>query len=357
MSGFKFFSKEKGFVIVAVAAAIAIAAFALKYASDHRDFSKNTSAMNQALESMVFVNAYNQAGAQVAQGGGFVVYNGKTILTNFRTVGESTAVSVFTGDGRSFEAVAVAAYDADWDWAILLLGEDTGLAPLTLGSAHDTSIGSRTVILSAASKIQRIVTPGTFNSRISGPLSGPALCITADYAPLQGGVVFNEKGRAVGLTCLGSQEAAEGLVFAVPIERLPAQSNSWEARTLAQVYFETHPEALYQQECHWLSIETLYLNPIQYDGQAVGLEGHVVQVDHLNQSGTTNSTVVWLTSGKSDTNRVRVIVTPGTAVNEGCQWKEGEKLRVYGECLYATDFGAEFACANIDAKIIEATED
>lgn len=357
MSRFRLFSKEKGMVIVAVAAATAIAVFALKYASDHRDFSENASAMDRALQSIVYVNAYDQAGTLVAQGGGFVAYDGKTVMTSFETVGESTAVFVFTGDGRSFEAVSVAAYDADWDWAILLLSEDTGLAPLTLGSADGTSIGNRAVILSAASKTQRIVTLGTFNSRVLGPLSGPALCVTADYAPLPGGIVFNEKGLAVGLTCSGSQKAAEGLVFAVPIERLPPPSGSWEAQTLLQVYFDTHPQALYKQECHWLSIETIFLNPTQYDGQAVCVEGYVVQVDHLSQSGATNSTVVWLASEKSATSRVRVIVTPGTAVSDSCKCEKGTKLRVYGEYFYATDFGTEFACANIDAKIIEAAED
>ena len=344
-------------VIVAAAAMVVIAAFTLKYAADHRDFSQNVPAMNQALESVVFVRAYDPAGTRVSQGGGFVVFDGKTVVTNLKTIGEGMTVSVFAGDGRAFEAVSVSAYDADWDWALLLLGEDTGLAPLELGAAQDASPGDGAVILSAASKSQRIISLGTFNSSVSGPLAGPALCITADYAPLQGGVVFDQAGRAVGLTCPADPEAAEDLIFAVPMDKLPPQGDNREVQTLEQVYLETHPEASYERECIWLGIDTLCANPARHDGRKVGLEGYVRQVDDLVQLGATDSTIVYLTSGKADTNSVRVIITPGTTVEEDCQWTQGTKLRVYGECLYGDDFGAELTCIYVDAKIVKAAED
>lgn len=352
MEKIKAFLQNKGAAAVSFAILLAAAAFALKYGADHRPFSQNQTAMDTAMKSIVYLCGYNGEGEEVSQGSGFVILDSAHVMVNLSTIIPSQAYCVFTTDGRSFMAAEVSAYDAEWDWAVLRLEEDTGLAPLELGNSGNPDVGSDAVVLCAAGKTQRMAAKGTFNGmEKDSDLAGKAIKINADYLPFAGGAVFDSSGEIRGLTRAGEGQAAQGSVHAIPAGHFPQSLSQWTPQTPVELYYTLHPEEAYQQACVPVDLNILCGDPTSYDNMDLVLEEQVDFVTDLEEFVDLKSQVLGLVA--ADQSEVLVVLSDLTAVAEGMQWKKGMTVRVYGTCFYRDGMADMPPSIVLDAQIVE----
>ncbi len=163
-----------------------------------------------------------------SDGTGFLVSEDGLIITNKHVVGREAAdYSVFTSDGREFEAEVVAK-DPFFDIAFLKI-EAKGLKPVGLGDSDEIKIGQtaiaignalglfeNTVTKGVVSAVGRSIEAGDELGRTSEIMDNMIQTDVAINPGNSGGPLVDIGGRVIGInTAIAG--GAEGIGFAIPI--------------------------------------------------------------------------------------------------------------------------------------------
>jgi S1-C subfamily serine protease len=171
----------------------------------------------------VDVNAFLLTGS----GSGVVYGDDGYIITNNHVIEGANDIFVVFSDGARFPAEVVGT-DPVTDIGVLLV-ERQDLAPVTIGSANDVSIGEPTVAVGNPLALVGgpTVTTGVISAldrRLQVTTSSNLVGLVQTDAPIapgsSGGALVDAAGRLIGITTAiaVSDVGAEGLGFAVPVD-------------------------------------------------------------------------------------------------------------------------------------------
>ncbi|MEG1537584.1 MAG: S1C family serine protease, partial [Clostridiales bacterium] len=114
--------RKSDFFYVVVAAFVVVLGYGLMQLMTP-DFSQNSRAMEQASNSVVAVNCFDQAGNLVAGGSGFLAFEPGIIVTNLHLAQMGYEIIAITKQGEKFLVNMVINYDADKDIVLLRSSE------------------------------------------------------------------------------------------------------------------------------------------------------------------------------------------------------------------------------------------
>jgi serine protease Do len=171
-------------------------------------------------------------------GSGFFINPQGHVVTNCHVVeGErKITLTIFEKRGNDFEKrkvdkVKVLALNAYFDLALLQVEELDGLkfVPAPLGSAARLAAGERVFAIGNPLGLERTVTEGIVSTTSRAAEGLTYIQTTAQINPgNSGGPLFNLRGEVIGITNM-KRMFAEGLGFAIPVERLKEFLRSREA--------------------------------------------------------------------------------------------------------------------------------
>ncbi len=169
--------------------------------------------IENADKSVLYIQCYDSVDKLICTGSGFLLYDDKTVITNYHVISGASTVKVITNTKKEFTVDKVRQYDIDADLSILTLSSNTGLNPLIAGDTSFLKKGDEVVAIGSPEGLQNSVSKGVFSARTDGMLQFTAQISHGS----SGGALFNASGEVIGVTS-GSIESGQGLNFAVPIE-------------------------------------------------------------------------------------------------------------------------------------------
>ncbi|WP_253944888.1 stalk domain-containing protein [Paenibacillus sp. NEAU-GSW1] len=181
---------------------------------------KEAEAQRAKLTTTQIVDKYDDSVVLIstnrAMGSG-VVIGDRWILTNHHVIVDAASATVLTVDGDNFEVAGVAAYDEDYDLAIIQTKESLGVAPVELGYADLTSKkGDKVVAIGSPLGLQNTVSDGLISNIVyEGGVRYIQTSAPIDHGS-SGGALFNEYGELIGITTAGYTSQAD-LNFAVAV--------------------------------------------------------------------------------------------------------------------------------------------
>jgi S1-C subfamily serine protease len=152
--------------------------------------------IEEADKSVLFVSCYDKDGELYCTGSGFLLYDDKTVVTNYHVVDGVSSVKVYTNQNVEYTVENIRNHSKDKDIAILSLSENTGLTPLTPGDSKIINKGEEVIAIGSPEGLQNSVSNGVLSTRTEGFLQ-----ITAPISHgSSGGALFNKNGEVIGVT-------------------------------------------------------------------------------------------------------------------------------------------------------------
>ena len=155
-------NKKVGWIVgiaVLVAVLLTITAILLALGVFAPPFSENTAAIEAADASVVKVFCYDHEGELAATGSGFIVYDSRTVVTNYHVVTSAYKCKISTNLDVSYDVADVLCYSEELDLVFLRLVKDTELQPLTFGSSAELKKGEAVVAIGSPLGIKTLYPP------------------------------------------------------------------------------------------------------------------------------------------------------------------------------------------------------
>lgn len=263
---------KKG-IVVCVISIIVIAVIGVLLFDKFSNFSTNTRKIEMAAKSVVLVSCYDKAGNIRSTGSGFVLYDDRTIVTNYHVVDAAVAINISTDEDHTFPVKSVIAYDIDKDIAILEAEESTGLKPLAIGDSSTMNRGSSVVAIGSPRGNKNSVSTGVLSGRTYNSENGiDELQFSAPISSgSSGGALFNDKGRVIGVTYAYLVDG-QNLNLAIPVESVTSIYESRPANTISLVDFlrgSFYPESMYYADSEYVDFSELMAHPARYNGKLI----------------------------------------------------------------------------------------
>lgn len=171
-------------------------------------------------------------------GSGFFISEQGHVITNCHVIEKERKISltVFEKRGREFEKkkvedVSIVALNPYFDLALLKVDDPSAIrfTPAPLGSVADLAVGQKVFAIGNPLGLERTVTEGIV-SMLAREFEGLTYIQTSTQINPgnSGGPLFNLRGEVVGVTNMGIL-AAEGLAFAIPVDRVKELLRNREA--------------------------------------------------------------------------------------------------------------------------------
>ena len=167
----------------------------------------------KSINSLVYIEAYDNGDRLISQGSGFFIEKNK-VVTNFHVIKNSTYLLMYNIDGKFTICDKVYTYDIEKDIAILQSNAQS--IPLKIKYKDNPSIGDNIFVISS---------PRGFKFTISdGILSGNRKInnvnlyqMTAPISPgSSGGAVFDDNGNVIGIASSYFKDG-QNINFSIPI--------------------------------------------------------------------------------------------------------------------------------------------
>lgn len=240
-------------------------------------FSENTAAIEAADASVVKIFCYDYDGELAATGSGFLVYDSKTVVTNYHVMTSAYTCKISTNLDVSYEVADIICFSKELDLAFLQLAKDTELQPLTFGISTELKKGEAVVAIGSPLGIKNTVSTGVLSGR---PMK-ESMEVLQFTAPIShgssGGALFDNTGKVIGITFAGIDDG-QNLNFAIPAEKA---SDLYETRQglkkVSAIYENEHPyiTKLAQYEgIPEITIDELLANPGKYNEKTVKVNGY-----------------------------------------------------------------------------------
>lgn len=271
-------SKKTGLIIgIAVAVVVTVASAIILWSQGvfTKPFSENTAAIEAADASVVKIFCYDFDGDLAATGSGFIVYDSRTVVTNYHVMTSAYTCKISTNQDVSYEVADILCFSKELDLAFLQLKKDTELQPLTFGNSADIKKGETVVAIGSPLGIKNTVSTGV----LSGRPTENNMEILQFTAPISsgssGGALFDNNGNVIGIT-YASYEDGQNLNLAIPAEKaVDLYETRQRSVNIFTIYEEEHPYTGYLQLYPWVTLTELKTNPEKYDDKPVVLTAYV----------------------------------------------------------------------------------
>lgn len=181
--------------------------------------------LSDVESSVVKVNCYDKAGNLTATGSGFVVYDNRTVITNYHVLENAYRMEIETEDNRVYNIASIVNCSEQKDLAILSTLEQTDLLPLELGSYENVKKGDKVIAVGSPLGLSNTVSDGII-SGIRSDAEGELIQITAPISEgSSGGALFDADYNVIGVT-FATYDEGENLNFAIPISDVESLHNS-----------------------------------------------------------------------------------------------------------------------------------
>ena len=177
----------------------------------------NKSKVVDAANSVLYLEAYNSSDELIATASGFIIDDGKTLVTNYHVIDGVSKIIAQTPDGKkSVEASTVLAYNERCDLAILQCKEDIGVKPLDVYDSDLAKQGDTVFAVGYPLGVAHTISDGVISSRYRDDDNIDLLQITSAISSgSSGGALLNESGKVIGVVCASYIEG-QNLNIAIP---------------------------------------------------------------------------------------------------------------------------------------------
>ena len=181
------------------------------------------------ITTSITTNFWGYQTTSAASGSGFIFSDDGYILTNFHVVEDSSAITVSTYDGKSYDAKLIG-YDESNDVAVLKVDAE-GLAPVILGNSDNVNVGDSVVAIgNPLGELTFSLTSGAISAKdreITMSTGSTMRLMQTDCAinsGNSGGALFNLYGEVIGITNAKYSSSSSGasidnIGFAIPINK------------------------------------------------------------------------------------------------------------------------------------------
>ncbi|OJV66622.1 MAG: hypothetical protein BGO41_04145 [Clostridiales bacterium 38-18] len=173
----------------------------------------------QVSPAVVYIETFDANGDLLGTGSGMNVEANGKIFTNFHVIEGASKITVKFVEGKSYEVVALYAYDADRDVAVLKIN-GTGLPTVVFGNSASLENGEEILTIGSPIGLENTISDGLISNR-SRTLEGQNyLQISAPISPgSSGGALVNLYGEVVGITS-AQFVSGQNLNLAIPINEV-----------------------------------------------------------------------------------------------------------------------------------------
>jgi len=196
--------------------------------------------------SVLYLECYDSTGDFVGSGSGFLIEDGKTLVTNYHVIHNVCTIKAFYKDGGYAARVEnVLQYDAEIDLALLELSHDTKLQPLIPGDDSQVVQGDKVYAVGYPLGKSNTLSDGI----VSSVYKEDGVDIFQITAPVShgssGGALLNENCEVIGVV-YAAYEDGQNMNLAVTIHELHALMQEHNAPVeLEELYHESHPQLSY----------------------------------------------------------------------------------------------------------------
>lgn len=287
--GLKVKTKEKRrwnyiLIVLAIILVIGVAFTVWQLFFNNPPFVDNPTAIENASQSVVMINCYDNTDDLFSTGSGFVAFSDDIVITNYHVIDFAARILISTEQDMTYSVERVIAYDVERDIAILQVEQHTELIPLQLGESKNIKKGQEIVAIGSPLGIKNSVSTGVISGRIRNANS--AIDVLQFTAPISsgssGGALFNTEGEVIGVT-YASFENGQNINLAIPTEEVQKLfQQAQRSKSLAEVYNTVHPGHKLFMESEIVSFDDLLANPEEYDGKLISVLGFAACVDDGN---------------------------------------------------------------------------
>lgn len=235
-------------------------------------FSENKKLIAQTEASVVQIVCYDHEGKESATGSGFVLYNDRTIVTNYHVMEKAYTAKISTDQDFSYDVKGIKYSSKEQDIAILITDKPTGLEPLTAGDSDAILKGEKVMAIGSPLGIKNTVSDGILSGRVMEDNMDVLQFTAAISNGSSGGALFNDKGQVIGIT-YASYVDGQNLNLAIPINLVTKNYDADATeKDVSSIYAEEHPYFKYLQQYSnavEVTITELKANPEKYDDKVI----------------------------------------------------------------------------------------
>ena len=195
-------------------------------------FTTDQQAINEKIKSVVMLTIYDKLNQPVATGSGFVIFDNRTLVTNYHVIKNASSIIAESDEGYKYFVTGIISADPDKDIAILQFMAPTVMQPLDY-AVESPVRGAPIVVIGSPQGLKNSVSTGVISSLHEGGQNW--IQFTAPISPgSSGGPVFDDSGNVVGMTTMYLSEG-QNLNFAVDINDIVDLYQSWDQKTVTEV--------------------------------------------------------------------------------------------------------------------------
>ncbi len=165
-------------------------------------FAQDLAAIDKAAGSVLMLNVYDERNTLFATGSGFVVFDNKTLVTNYHVIRDAEWILAVSDLGYQYLVTKVIAADEKRDIALLEFYSPTDLTPLVLRFGQERKRAAPVVAIGSPQGVKNTVSLGN----ISAVYEEADVQYIQFTAPIShgssGGALFDDAGQVIGITSM-----------------------------------------------------------------------------------------------------------------------------------------------------------
>ncbi len=164
-------------------------------------FHTNLAAIDEAANSVLYIEVYDRKGNMMASGSGFCAFDANTLVTNHHVIEDSSYLIVYTDDNESFRVDTIYAASEDNDLALLQFDNTLGIVPLPIcTTTSELFRGEPVVAIGSPEGYQNTVSTGIISAFRTEEVFREIQFTAPISSGSSGGALFNDNGEVIGVT-------------------------------------------------------------------------------------------------------------------------------------------------------------
>ena len=188
-------------------------------------FAQDLAAIDKAAGSVLMLNVYDERNTLFATGSGFVVFDNKTLVTNYHVIRDAEWILAVSDLGYQYLVTKVIAADEKRDIALLEFYSPTDLTPLVLSFGQERKRAAPVVDIGSPQGVKNTVSLGN----ISAVYKEEDVQYIQFTAPIShgssGGALFDDAGQVIGITSMYYYDS-QNMNLAVDIDEVVRLKNA-----------------------------------------------------------------------------------------------------------------------------------